>query len=162
MEQQSPFTHDVVVIGGCGHVGLPLAIALADSGASVLVYDVAESAVETVNSGTLPFDEPGAADKLTNAVSSGKLRASTDPAIVAISQWLPSPHTHNPNLGAMRRQLRANGYRRRYLGPWALWTDARTRHTARSLGIHLSRRPTREAMLADGESLPPRVPCEIQ
>jgi UDP-N-acetyl-D-mannosaminuronic acid dehydrogenase len=32
-----PAAHDVVVIGGGGHVGLPLAIALADSGASVAV-----------------------------------------------------------------------------------------------------------------------------
>src|SRR5690242_2554358 len=82
MAQHGTFTYDVVVIGGGGHVGLPLAIALADSGASVLIYDVAQSAVESVNSGRLPFDEPGAADKLSNAVASGKLRASTDPSVV--------------------------------------------------------------------------------
>ena len=111
MEQQSPFTHDVVVIGGCGHVGLPLAIALADSGASVLVYDVAESAVETVNSGTLPFDEPGAADKLTNAVSSGKLRASSDPAIVGDAENVvvvigtPVDEHLNPDPQAIPRAL---------------------------------------------------------
>ena len=40
------FTHDVVVIGGAGHVGLPLAIALADRGSSVAVYDLSERAVE--------------------------------------------------------------------------------------------------------------------
>jgi UDP-N-acetyl-D-mannosaminuronic acid dehydrogenase len=111
MEQQSPFTHDVVVIGGCGHVGLPLAIALADSGASVLVYDLAESAVETVNSSTLPFDEPGAADKLTNAVSSGKLRASTDPAIVGDAENVivvigtPVDEHLNPDPQAIPRAL---------------------------------------------------------
>ena len=36
---------DVVVIGGCGHVGLPLAIAFADRGARVAIYDVSEDAV---------------------------------------------------------------------------------------------------------------------
>ena len=36
---------DVVVIGGCGHVGLPLALAFADRGARVAIYDVSESAV---------------------------------------------------------------------------------------------------------------------
>ena len=60
MRQESAFSHDVVVIGGCGHVGLPLAIALADRGAAVLVYDVDERAVGLVNEAVLPFDEPGA------------------------------------------------------------------------------------------------------
>jgi UDP-N-acetyl-D-mannosaminuronic acid dehydrogenase len=111
MEQRSPFTHDVVVIGGCGHVGLPLAIALADSGASVLVYDVAESAVETVNGGTLPFDEPGAADKLADAVAAGTLRASTDPAIVGDAENVivvigtPVDEHLNPDPQAIPRAL---------------------------------------------------------
>ena len=61
------FELDAVVIGGCGHVGLPLAIALADRGASVLVYDVSETAVGLVNDGVLPFDEPEAGDKLKAA-----------------------------------------------------------------------------------------------
>ena len=111
MDQQSPFTRDVVVIGGCGHVGLPLAIALADSGASVLVYDVAESAVETVNNGILPFDEPGAAGKLADAVSSGNLRASTDPAIVGVAENVivvigtPVDEHLNPDPQAIPRAL---------------------------------------------------------
>ena len=53
------FERDVVVIGGGGHVGLPLAIAFADRGARVAIYDVSESAVARVNAGKLPFDEPG-------------------------------------------------------------------------------------------------------
>ena len=39
------FTHDVVVIGGGGHVGLPLAVAFAEQGASVVVYDISDDAV---------------------------------------------------------------------------------------------------------------------
>jgi UDP-N-acetyl-D-mannosaminuronic acid dehydrogenase len=54
------FERDVVVIGGGGHVGLPLAIAFADRGARVAIYDVSEEAVERVNAAKLPFDEPGA------------------------------------------------------------------------------------------------------
>ena len=52
------FELDAVVIGGCGHVGLPLAIALASRGARVGIYDVSQAAVETVNAG-LPFAEAG-------------------------------------------------------------------------------------------------------
>ncbi len=86
MPHPTSFAHDVVVIGGCGHVGLPLAIALADSGASVLVYDISDPAVVLVNDARLPFDEPGAHEKLAAAVSSGTLLASTDPAVVGLAE----------------------------------------------------------------------------
>jgi UDP-N-acetyl-D-mannosaminuronic acid dehydrogenase len=78
----SPFKHDVVVIGGGGHVGLPLAIALADRGASVAVYDVNAATVALVNDSVMPFAEPGAEPKLQAARAAGTLVATTDPAIV--------------------------------------------------------------------------------
>jgi UDP-N-acetyl-D-mannosaminuronic acid dehydrogenase len=79
---QDDFELDVVVIGGCGHVGLPLAIALADRGARVGIYDVSETAVETVNSRRMPFAEPGADEMLQRVFEAGRLRASCDPALV--------------------------------------------------------------------------------
>src|SRR5207248_2418679 len=79
-------SRDVVVIGGCGHVGLPLAIAFADRGARVGIYDVNESSVEMVNVGRLPFAEPGAAEVLQRVVALGLLEASTDPAIVSSAE----------------------------------------------------------------------------
>src|ERR1035438_8909976 len=60
----SRYSLDVVVIGGCGHVGLPLAIALADRGATVAIYDVSTAAVDMVNAAQLPFAEPDAAPVL--------------------------------------------------------------------------------------------------
>ena len=80
------FENDVVVIGGCGHVGLPLAIAFAERGALVSVYDLSESAVERVNAARLPFDEPDAEPVLERVVSQGRLRASTDPAVVSSAE----------------------------------------------------------------------------
>jgi len=80
------FSLDVVVIGGCGHVGLPLAIAFADRGARVGIYDVSEAAVATVNGGRLPFDEPGATPALERAVAAGRLRASLDPSVVGSAE----------------------------------------------------------------------------
>jgi UDP-N-acetyl-D-mannosaminuronic acid dehydrogenase len=79
----SPFTYDVVVIGGGGHVGLPLAIAFADRGASVAVYDVNAATVALVNDSVMPFAEPGALPKLQAARAAGSLIATTDPAVVA-------------------------------------------------------------------------------
>lgn len=77
------FPNDVVVIGGGGHVGLPLAIALADRGSNVVVYDISERAVEVINSGTMPFSEPGAEPVLRRVLAKGTFTASTDPAVVA-------------------------------------------------------------------------------
>jgi UDP-N-acetyl-D-mannosaminuronic acid dehydrogenase len=76
------FELDVIVIGGCGHVGLPLAIAFASRGVRVGIYDVSETAVACVNAGRLPFAEPGAADLLREARAGGRLTASSDPSIV--------------------------------------------------------------------------------
>ncbi|MGZ4428324.1 MAG: nucleotide sugar dehydrogenase [Nocardioidaceae bacterium] len=111
MAGASSFTHDVVVIGGCGRVGLPLAVALADEGAAVLVHDVGEAAVRLVNDGELPFDEPGAGDKLKAAVVSGALSASTDPAVVSLAETVvvvigtPVDEHLNPDPQAIPRTL---------------------------------------------------------
>jgi UDP-N-acetyl-D-mannosaminuronic acid dehydrogenase len=82
----SGFDRDVVLIGGCGHVGLPLAIAFADRGASVCIYDISEPAVAAANDARLPFDEPNAAPVLERVVAAGRLHASTDPAVVGTAE----------------------------------------------------------------------------
>lgn len=113
MDQVDRFCHDVVVIGGCGHVGLPLAIAFADRGASVLIYDIGEPAVALVNDGVLPFDEPDADVKLKEAVVAGRLRASTDPSVVGLARNVvmvigtPVDEHLNPDPQAIPRALEA-------------------------------------------------------
>jgi len=105
------FDRDVVVIGGCGHVGLPLAIAFADRGARVGIYDVSEAAVATVNAGQLPFDEPGAAEVLARVVADGRLMASADPSIVGSAENVvvvigtPVDEHLNPNQTAIPKAL---------------------------------------------------------
>ncbi len=78
------FPHDVVIIGGGGHVGLPLGIAFAARGRSVVLYDISQPAVDTINAGVLPFREAGADELLPEVLASGALVATTDPR--AISQ----------------------------------------------------------------------------
>lgn len=82
----SRFARDVVIVGGCGHVGLPLAISLAAEGLRVAIYDIGAQAVDTVNAGRMPFAEPGAGQSLRRAVEAGHLVASTDPAMVATAE----------------------------------------------------------------------------
>src|SRR6266446_786991 len=105
------FDCQVVVIGGCGHVGLPLAIAFASRGARVSIYDVSESSVATVNAGRLPFAEPGAAEVLQRVLAAGLLEASTDPAIVNSAEHVvvvigtPVDEHLNPNQMTITRAL---------------------------------------------------------
>ena len=73
---------DAAVIGGCGHVGLPLAIAFADRGLRVVIYDTDKQAVKQVAAGQLPFREPGAAEALTRALTAGRLTVSADPQVI--------------------------------------------------------------------------------
>jgi UDP-N-acetyl-D-mannosaminuronic acid dehydrogenase len=77
---------DVVVIGGCGHVGLPLALAFADRGATVGIYDISQASVDSVNAGRMPFAEAGADQVLHRVLCVGRLEASADPAIVATAE----------------------------------------------------------------------------
>jgi UDP-N-acetyl-D-mannosaminuronic acid dehydrogenase len=74
--------HDVVVVGGCGHVGLPLAIAFADRGLKTAIYDLDPAAVDGVNAGVMPFLEDGAQPVLARVRANAQLVASTDPKVV--------------------------------------------------------------------------------
>jgi len=71
------------VVGGCGHVGLPLAIVLASKGLRVTAYDINGDVVSRVNAGQMPFDEPGAQALLHQVLTSGEFRASNDPTLVS-------------------------------------------------------------------------------
>ncbi len=99
---------DICVIGGCGHVGLPLAIAFADAGKNVGIYDINAKSVDLVNSGTMPFDEPGA-DPLLKKNIGNKLIASTDPSTITQAKFVviiigtPVDEHLNPKMDLMEK-----------------------------------------------------------
>ena len=82
------FDLDVVVVGGAGHVGLPLAIAFADRGLQVGVYDLNPASVQKVKSGVMPFDEPGAEEVLERVNSEGRLTPTTEPSVVSRAEHI--------------------------------------------------------------------------
>jgi UDP-N-acetyl-D-mannosaminuronic acid dehydrogenase len=108
---QERFPLEVVLIGGCGHVGLPLGVALADRGASVVLYDVSEDAVKLVNDAVMPFEDRAAAPVLERVVADGRLRATTDPAVVGQAENVivvlgtPVDEHLNPDPRAIPRAL---------------------------------------------------------
>jgi UDP-N-acetyl-D-mannosaminuronic acid dehydrogenase len=106
------FDDDVAIIGGCGHVGLPLGIALASRGLRVTLVDISQAAVDTVNLGRLPFREPGAQTLLKEATASGALRATCDESAVARAETVivvigtPVDEHLNPDLRSIVKAIR--------------------------------------------------------
>ena len=80
------FPNDVVVVGGCGHVGLPLGIALAAAGKRVVLFDIDPHAVDTVSAGKMPFMEPGGQEALEAAIASGRLMATVEPQVLRTAE----------------------------------------------------------------------------
>lgn len=69
----------IVIIGGCGHAGLPLGIVFANCGLDVVLLDRDEAKIDIVNGGQMPFMETNALEQLQNVVGK-KLIATSDPA----------------------------------------------------------------------------------
>jgi UDP-N-acetyl-D-mannosaminuronic acid dehydrogenase len=105
------FSFDVAVIGGCGHVGLPLALTLASKRRRVLIYDINERAVEKVRAGEMPFAEDGADALLASGLASGMLDCSADASALAECRVLvlivgtPVDEHLNPSFEAIPRAL---------------------------------------------------------
>ncbi len=74
--------YDICIIGGCGHVGLPLGLAFATRGQRVALYDISPAAVEQVNRKIMPFLEEGAPEALADSVNGKRLVATTEMAVI--------------------------------------------------------------------------------
>jgi len=102
---------DLVIVGGCGHVGLPLALSLADSGYQVGINDIDEIKLGQVKSGRVPFRETGAEQLLANMLERGRLELSADPAMLQRTQTVilvigtPIDEFMNPSVRIFERVL---------------------------------------------------------
>ncbi len=105
------FQRDVVVIGGCGHAGLPLGLAFADRGLSVGLYDIDETAVRRVAGGQMPFAEEAAPAALERVLAAGVLEVTSDPSIISSAESVvivvgtPVDEHLNPDLQAVSRVI---------------------------------------------------------
>jgi UDP-N-acetyl-D-mannosaminuronic acid dehydrogenase len=109
----SRFEYDVVVVGGAGHVGLPLAIAFASRGLKVCIHDINEKSVAIVLGGELPFKEDGAQTLLRKALDDRSLTASTDDRVIGQAEYVlvvigtPVDEHLNPDPRAVPKALQA-------------------------------------------------------
>ena len=73
---------DCVVLGGGGHVGLPLSLVLGQAGLRVGIYDTDAKTIERIARGEMPFMEQGAEQLLAQLLSAGCLELGSDASII--------------------------------------------------------------------------------
>jgi UDP-N-acetyl-D-mannosaminuronic acid dehydrogenase len=76
---------DLTVVGGAGHVGIPLVLSFAAKGLTVNVNDLNRDGLATLKAGRLPFIEYGADELLTNALRDNKLIFTSTPGEISRS-----------------------------------------------------------------------------
>lgn len=79
--------YEVCIVGGLGHVGLPLGISLAQSGKKVVLYDINQEAIDAVKNGRMPFMEEGA-EKILQNVLNNKLFISKEKDVISKSHFI--------------------------------------------------------------------------
>ena len=102
---------DVAVIGGAGHVGLPLALSFADRGLRTLIYDTNRVAVESIRAGRMLFAEDGAQEMLERVLARETLVIDDKPNGLAACKHLvliigtPIDEHLNPQFTGIHRAL---------------------------------------------------------
>jgi len=78
MGKNKDYEFDAAIVGGLGHVGLPLGIVFADNGLKVCLCDIDKKKADIVKKGKMPFIEYGAEPMLKKALENGNLTVSLD------------------------------------------------------------------------------------
>ena len=86
--RESPVDLDVVVLGGGGHVGLPLSLAFAQAGLRVGIYDTNQDTLDRIAAGEMPFMEAGADELLHDLLPSGRLVFGADGSMIGRTDQL--------------------------------------------------------------------------
>ena len=100
----------MVIVGGCGHVGLPLGLLFADRELEVTLLDIDPLKVEQINAGKMPFMEQGA-DPLLRRLVGRSLMATLDDKclrdadVVVTVVGTPVDKHLNPNLNELHASM---------------------------------------------------------
>jgi UDP-N-acetyl-D-mannosaminuronic acid dehydrogenase len=101
----------LVIVGGCGHVGLPLGLAFARKGYQVDLVDVSAERVAQVNAGKMPFHEDDAEQLLVEASRAGLIKATTDQTVledaaaIIVTIGTPVDEYLDPSVGEFDRSI---------------------------------------------------------
>jgi UDP-N-acetyl-D-mannosaminuronic acid dehydrogenase len=101
----------LAIVGGCGHVGLPLGLAFARKGHAVDLLDTWAERVAQVNAGRMPFQEDGADELLAECIAKGLIKATTDHAVledagaIIVTIGTPVDEYLDPSVGEFDRAM---------------------------------------------------------
>jgi UDP-N-acetyl-D-mannosaminuronic acid dehydrogenase len=104
-------TGPLAIVGGCGHVGLPLGLAFARKGHQVDLLDTSAERVALVNSGKMPFHEDDAEALLAETIRSGLVKATTNSAVledasaIIVTIGTPVDEYLDPSVGEFDRSM---------------------------------------------------------
>ena len=82
------FKYDVAIIGGLGHIGLPLGILFANNNRNVLLVDSNLKYQDKVMEGKMPFLEYGAEDMLKKALERNLISITSKPESIKNSKYI--------------------------------------------------------------------------
>jgi UDP-N-acetyl-D-mannosaminuronic acid dehydrogenase len=103
---ESKFSTDVCIVGGGGHVGLPLGLAFADKGLKVTLYDRNTAILETISQGKLPYVEYDAQPILNRTIGktifvSSDMKSVSSARYIIVAVGTPVDEYLNPKLRAL-------------------------------------------------------------
>src|ERR1700674_308875 len=102
---------DLIVLGGGGHVGLPLSLVFAKAGLRVGIYDTNKQTLARIARGEIPFLENGADALLAEVLPTGRLILSADAATLGQSDTImvvigtPVDEFLNPSMTVFERAV---------------------------------------------------------
>ena len=76
-------TADLTVVGGAGHVGIPLVLSFAAKGLTVNINDINEQTLAILKAGRVPFIENNAQPLLTRALADNRLFFTSQPSEIS-------------------------------------------------------------------------------
>ncbi len=102
---------DLAIVGGAGHVGLPLALSFVDKGLTVLIQDINKEVLEIIAEGRMPWIDQGCDVLLASGLASGRLHLASDPQAidgagkVIVTVGTPVDEFLNPDHKAFRSYI---------------------------------------------------------
>ncbi len=169
----------ITIVGGCGHVGLPLGLAFASKGHSVTAYDISAESVSLVNLGKMPFMEEGAPELLCKVIESKSFTATSDPSCLSKAEVIvvvigtpvdehlsPDPNSVVDSVLDLKPYFKANQLilLRSTIFP-GVTSRIEEKLTAEIPGIHIAYCPERIVegqALVELETLPQIIGCRTQ
>lgn len=80
--------YDLCIVGGAGHVGLPLGVTFANNGTKTVLFDINEAWLKQIESGSFPFKEQDGDAELKKALAKKTLFTSAGAEVIAESQFV--------------------------------------------------------------------------